>query len=224
MEITERMVTDGAADAQAQAPTSNSSEIPLPQVIENESGPGGGHAYPNHADTLVKVHLPGATQLSVTFDEQCETEERYDELRFFDHDPGDSKEERSENAFFTWSGRRTPDMMSKVSNPFWVGFQSDGSGVRWGYKFTVRDVRADGMTSDEVSAIVNSLGWELAVNRRSTTWRQLDEVEKTGLDNAKAIALISANPTLMKRPVFVSGDKMLAGFTPKIQSELESLI
>jgi WD40 repeat protein len=135
------MVTDGAADAQAQAPTSNSSDIPLPQVIENEPGPGGGHAYPNHADTLVKVHLPGATQLSVTFDEQCETEERYDELRFFDHDPGDSKEERSENAFFTWSGRRTPDMMSKVSNPFWVGFQSDGSGVRWGYKFTVRDVR-----------------------------------------------------------------------------------
>lgn len=91
-------------------------------------------------------------------------------------------------------------------------------------EFSVRDVRADGITGDEVRAIVNSLGWELAVNRRSTTWRQLDETEKAGLDNDKAIVLISANPTLMKRPVFVSGDKMLAGFTPKVQSELETLI
>jgi arsenate reductase len=90
--------------------------------------------------------------------------------------------------------------------------------------FCVRDVRADGMTGDEVTAIVNTLGWEAAVNRRSTTWRQLDDAQKDGLDNAKAIELITANPTLMKRPVFVSGDTMLAGFSPKLQSELEALI
>ena len=91
-------------------------------------------------------------------------------------------------------------------------------------EFSVQDVRADGITAAEVANVVNTLGWELAVNRRSTTWRQLDDAQKAGLDSATAIDLISANPTLMKRPVFVSGDKMLAGFTPKMQAALETWI
>lgn len=93
-----------------------------------------------------------------------------------------------------------------------------------GVEHSVCDVRADGISESEVSSIVSTLGWELAVNRRSTTWRQLDDAQKADLDNAKAIALISENPTLMKRPVFVSGDTMIAGFNPKIQVELEALI
>ena len=93
-----------------------------------------------------------------------------------------------------------------------------------GAAHSVQDVRADGISADEVASIVNTLGWELAVNRRSTTWRQLDDDQKADLDNAKAIALISENPTLMKRPVFVAGDTMIAGFTPKVQGELEALI
>lgn len=93
-----------------------------------------------------------------------------------------------------------------------------------GTAHSVCDVRADGISESEVAAVVNTLGWELAVNRRSTTWRQLDEAQKADLDSAKAIALISDNPTLMKRPVFVLGDKMIAGFNPKIQAELETLI
>ena len=93
-----------------------------------------------------------------------------------------------------------------------------------GTAHSVQDVRADGISGDEVASIVNTLGWELAVNRRSTTWRQLGDDQKADLDNAKAIALISDNPTLMKRPVFVAGDTMIAGFTPKVQSELEALI
>ena len=93
-----------------------------------------------------------------------------------------------------------------------------------GAEHSVRDVRADGISEDEITSIVNTLGWELAVNRRSTTWRQLDDGQKADLDNAKAIALIAANPTLMKRPVFVLGDTMIAGFTPKVQAELETLV
>lgn len=93
-----------------------------------------------------------------------------------------------------------------------------------GVEHSVRDVRADGICADEIASIVNALGWELAVNRRSTTWRQLGDDQKSGLDNAKAIDLIATNPTLMKRPVFVLGDTMMAGFNPKVQSELEALI
>ena len=93
-----------------------------------------------------------------------------------------------------------------------------------GTEHTVCDVRADGISESEVAAVVNTLGWDRAGNKRSTTWRQLDDAQKADLDSAKAIALISENPTLMKRPVFVLGDQMIAGFNPKIQAELEALI
>jgi len=78
--------------------------------------------------------------------------------------------------------------------------------------FQNRDVRADGLTRDIISGIVDVLGWETALNRRSTTWRNLDDVQKADIDNAKAIALIEEHPTLLKRPVFVGREKMTAGF------------
>lgn len=88
--------------------------------------------------------------------------------------------------------------------------------VKWleaqGIAFKNHDVRADGLTKDITSQIVETLGWETALNRRSTTWRNLDDAQKTDVDNAKAIALIEEHPTLLKRPVFVGGDEMVAGF------------
>lgn len=82
------------------------------------------------------------------------------------------------------------------------------------------DIRADGLPLETIKDIVSSLGWETAVNRRSTTWRGLSESEKADIDDAKAIALIEANPTLMKRPVFDTGDSMFAGFDAKSQKVL----
>ncbi len=84
------------------------------------------------------------------------------------------------------------------------------------------DVRADGLTEDTIGSIVEALGWETALNRRSTTWRNLSDAEKSDLDNGKAVALIAANPTLMKRPVFVKGANMLAGFTDATKSDLQT--
>ena len=78
--------------------------------------------------------------------------------------------------------------------------------------FTAHDVRADGLTRDVVAPIVQSLGWEKAVNRRSTTWRNLSEADRDRLDADKATTLIVDNPTLMKRPVFVTEQEVMAGF------------
>ncbi|MEM7290532.1 MAG: Spx/MgsR family RNA polymerase-binding regulatory protein [Pseudomonadota bacterium] len=74
------------------------------------------------------------------------------------------------------------------------------------------DVRADGMSQETIKNIVTELGWEKSLNRRSTTWRGLSDAEKAGLDNARAIALIEAHPTLMKRPVVAIGNQFFAGF------------
>ncbi|NKB52936.1 MAG: Spx/MgsR family RNA polymerase-binding regulatory protein [Rhizobiaceae bacterium] len=90
--------------------------------------------------------------------------------------------------------------------------------------FNVHDVRADGMTTDDVRPIVEAVGWEAAVNRRSTTWRNLNDDDKADLSNDKAVDLIVQNPTLMKRPVYVSGDTTIVGFDSSAKEKLESLI
>jgi len=90
--------------------------------------------------------------------------------------------------------------------------------------FDVHDVRADGLTSNDVRPIVEALGWEAAVNRRSTTWRNLGDADKADLSNEKAVDLIVQNPTLMKRPVYVSGDTTLVGFNADVQEQLEPLL
>ena len=88
--------------------------------------------------------------------------------------------------------------------------------IKWleaeGISFQNHDVRADGLTRDTIASIVTTLGWETALNRRSTTWRNLDEADKADTDNEKAVRLIEAHPTLLKRPVFVQGEKIVTGF------------
>lgn len=88
--------------------------------------------------------------------------------------------------------------------------------IKWleaeGIAFNNHDVRADGLTTETITQIVETLGWEKALNRRSTTWRNLDDGQKADVDDAKAIELIGEHETLLKRPVFVRGDEMVAGF------------
>ncbi|MEE9319403.1 MAG: ArsC family reductase [Granulosicoccus sp.] len=55
-------------------------------------------------------------------------------------------------------------------------------------------------------------GWEVLVNRRGTTWRKLPDADKEGITTAKAVALMEANTSLIKRPVLEHGDKRLVGF------------
>ena len=91
-----------------------------------------------------------------------------------------------------------------------------------GIAHEVHDVRADGVDKSWLSPVVDALGWEVAVNRRSTTWRGLSDADKDEIDNEKAVALILENPTLMKRPVFVTGASVLCGFDAKAQAALKA--
>ncbi|GLQ22222.1 arsenate reductase [Algimonas ampicilliniresistens] len=74
------------------------------------------------------------------------------------------------------------------------------------------DVRADRMSPDEIASIVDAVGFEKALNRRSTTWRGLDDVSKADLDDAKAVTLIGAHPTLLKRPAITDGNQTTVGW------------
>lgn len=74
------------------------------------------------------------------------------------------------------------------------------------------DVRADGLATEDIATIVDAVGFEKALNRRSTTWRALADPSKAGLDNVKAVQLITAHPTLMKRPAIMDGDTVTVGW------------
>ncbi|MFP8967250.1 ArsC family reductase [Pokkaliibacter sp. CJK22405] len=78
------------------------------------------------------------------------------------------------------------------------------------YQF--HDYRQDGLNEEQLSAWCEQLGWETLLNKRSTTWRQIDDAEKADLDGDKAIKLMLATPSLIKRPLLISGDKALVGF------------
>jgi arsenate reductase len=77
------------------------------------------------------------------------------------------------------------------------------------------DVRSDGVPGDVLKSAFARFGAAL-VNTRSTTWRGLSEEER-GRD---PLALLADHPTLMKRPLIVSGDEMYLGWGKDVQAAL----
>ncbi len=98
----------------------------------------------------------------------------------------------------------------------------DGEGI----SYTFVDVRKDGIGAQDVARWAEGAGWETLLNKRSTTWRELSDDDKAGLNAARAIALMAAHPTLVKRPVFelggVGAPKVHVGFTKDVQKTLKS--
>jgi arsenate reductase len=74
------------------------------------------------------------------------------------------------------------------------------------------DFRADGLTVAQVNAWIAEIGLETLVNKRSTTWKELDETTKTNLNGTNAATIISENPTLIKRPLLDTGKQKHVGF------------
>ncbi len=78
--------------------------------------------------------------------------------------------------------------------------------------YLFHDFRVDGLELTKLQSWVDSVGWELLLNRRSTSWRQLTEQQKSSINSESAIKLMMDNPTLIKRPVLESADEVLVGF------------
>lgn len=74
------------------------------------------------------------------------------------------------------------------------------------------DFRADGLSAAQVKIWISEIGLETLVNKRSTTWKELDEATKTNFNEANAATVISENPTLIKRPLLDTGKQKYVGF------------
>lgn len=82
------------------------------------------------------------------------------------------------------------------------------------------DVRVDGVTRAYLTKWANAAGWQALLNTRSTTWRGLDDEDKADVDEKKAIALMEANPSLIKRPVIEADGAITVGWTKDVQDAL----
>ncbi|MCF7970383.1 MAG: ArsC family reductase [Methylococcaceae bacterium] len=87
-------------------------------------------------------------------------------------------------------------------------------------EYQFHDFRVDGLTPEQLQMFIEQAGWESLLNKRSTSWRQVDEAQKRDLNAEKAAALMLANLTLIKRPVLVAGEQVFIGFNAETYQTL----
>ena len=81
-----------------------------------------------------------------------------------------------------------------------------------GVLYRFHDFRVDGLEEPLARRWIETLGWQAVLNKRSTTWRGLDDDVKIAMDEAIALREILVAPTLIKRPVLEEKDSLFVGF------------
>ena len=90
-------------------------------------------------------------------------------------------------------------------------------GQRVAYVF--HDYKTAGIERARLARWCDEVGWETLLNRAGTTFRKLPDKDKQAIDAGKAIALMLAQPSLIKRPVLDLGGELLVGFKPEAYRE-----
>lgn len=107
-------------------------------------------------------------------------------------------------------GIRNCDTMKKARA--WL----EGHGIAHDF----HDYKQSGVSREMLSRWCAALGWETVLNRAGTTFRGLSEAEKKGLDENRAVTLMLAQPSMIKRPILDIDGKLLAGFKPDIYEKM----
>src|SRR4029077_51267 len=85
-----------------------------------------------------------------------------------------------------------------------------------GVKYAFHDYKTAGVERARLEGWIKKAGWETLLNKAGTTFRKLPDSDKEGLTEAKAIRLMLAQPSVIKRPVLeLGGGKILVGFKPE---------
>ncbi len=87
-------------------------------------------------------------------------------------------------------------------------------------EFRFHDVRESGLDVAMLQRWAGRADWETLLNRKSLTWRKIPEVDRSGLNEERAFALIIDQPTLLKRPILESEDSIVVGFSEERFAEL----
>jgi len=85
-----------------------------------------------------------------------------------------------------------------------------------GVAYDFHDYKKAGVSKGDLEKWCKAEGWETVLNRAGTTFRKLPDADKEGLTERKAIALMIAQPSMIKRPVLDDGKHLLIGFKPDV--------
>jgi len=85
---------------------------------------------------------------------------------------------------------------------------------RHGVEYEFHDYKTAGVEPELLQRWCAEVGWEVLLNRAGTTFRKLPDAQKTGLNERKAVSLMAAQPSMIKRPVLEMDKRLLVGFQP----------
>ncbi len=92
----------------------------------------------------------------------------------------------------------------------------DGKGVTYSF----HDYKSAGIDRATLEVWAKQVGWEVLLNRAGTTFRKLPEADRENLTEKKAIALMLAQPSMIKRPVLDIKGRIAVGFKPDLYAGL----
>jgi Spx/MgsR family transcriptional regulator len=85
-----------------------------------------------------------------------------------------------------------------------------------GVEYAFHDYKSAGIEASTLARWAKAAGWETLLNKAGTTFRRLPDADRADMNEKKALALMAAHPSLIKRPVLDTGDGLLVGFKPEI--------
>lgn len=89
-----------------------------------------------------------------------------------------------------------------------------------GVAYAFHDYKKQGVDEGRLRAWIAAHGWETVLNRKGTTFRALPDADKADLNDDKAVALMRAQPSMIKRPILEPGGRSLVGFDPEAWAAL----
>jgi len=107
-------------------------------------------------------------------------------------------------------GIKNCDTMKKARS--WL----DGHKVSYSF----HDYKASGIDKPTLEGWTRKVGWEVLLNRAGTTFRKLPDADKENVTEKKALALMLAQPSMIKRPVLEAKGKLTVGFKPEAYQKL----
>jgi len=89
-----------------------------------------------------------------------------------------------------------------------------------GIAYEFHDYKSAGIDRATLQKWSGEVGWETLLNRAGTTFRKLPEAERINLTEKKALALMLAQPSMIKRPVLAAKGRITVGFKPELYAGL----
>lgn len=89
-----------------------------------------------------------------------------------------------------------------------------------GVDYDFHNYKKDGVDEDVLKQAIDEHGWEVVINKRGTTWKQLPPTVQEQMDEKKAIEIAKENPSIIKRPILLRLGQTFIGFDPKVYEEL----